>query len=253
MFNWNCGCNNPLNDTPNVNVTYTGPQGPIGPVGRTGPTGPTGPQGPIGPTGATGPTGPQGPIGLSVLGPTGATGVTGPTGPQGVQGPQGIQGPTGPTGATGATGATGPTGPQGPTGEPATIEPALFKANGTGGSSVANNASVPFQTSIIGDNITVDGSDITIGVDGTFLAAWKVTSQSQQQQVFNFELQLDNSAVGTSTSLSEVTQSNDVTIFGFTLFLANAGEVLTLVNTSTNSVTLSSTDGTTQLIIARVG
>lgn len=255
MFNWNCGCNNPYNQTPNITVRYTGPQGPIGPVGRTGPTGPTGPQGPIGPTGVTGATGPTGPIGLSVLGPTGATGPIGPTGATGPTGPQGIQGIQGPIGPTGPQGIQGPVGPQGPTGETPEIVSAFLEATDGSGTEVQPDDPIIFGTVVENENITADTGtgEITLALDGTYLVLWKVTSQyAGGNQVFEFDLQLGQSTVGNSSSVAEITASTENEVSGFALVAATAGQVLTLVNSSTNAITTSSTAGSTQIVVYKI-
>lgn len=93
------------------------------PAGPTGPVGPAGPAGGTGPAGATGPTGPVGPSGPSGAAATVSVGTT-TTNPAGTPASVTNSGtssaavfnfgiPAGPTGPTGATGPTGPAGPAG--------------------------------------------------------------------------------------------------------------------------------------------
>ena len=128
-----------------------GATGDVGPQGSTGLQGSTGigATGDIGGTGATGPEGSTGPAGIGSAGSTGATGVqgiqgatgaTGSTGATGIQGNQGTTGATG-IGSTGATGLTGATGPAGAGGSitPGTIDNAVLRADGTGGTLLQNS------------------------------------------------------------------------------------------------------------------
>ena len=91
-----------------------GPQGPQGPQGLQGVPGQAGAQGQPGQNGAIGPQGPMGLQGAQGIdGPVGPVGPAGPAGPQGIPGQNGLQGQPGQPGQNGAQGPMGPQGPQG--------------------------------------------------------------------------------------------------------------------------------------------
>ena len=249
IFGCNCGggCNNQCRER----ILVRGPQGPVGPQGPRGPIGPQGPVGPVGPqgapgaTGATGATGPQGPVGpqgpQGETGATGATGATGPQGPVGPLGPQGEQGPQGETGATGATGAIGPqgpVGPQGPQGEqgPAGTNDAIYV--GSNATTVASNTIIPLDFISQTPTSTLSASDnaVVIGETGNYLVTY-YSSGSVPTNEFVTSLYLNGAPI-----LNEnIVQSNSSGAASKTILLSlNAGDELSLYNTSEGEATLSS-------------
>lgn len=195
--------------------------GPTGPTGDAGAAGATGAQGETGTQGATGPTGLQGDAGATgatgadgAAGATGPTGTAGPTGPTGTQGtagavgatgPTGAVGATGPTGAAGATGATGPTGVAGATG-----------ATGPTGLSGATGATGP-----TGAASTVTGPTGPTGAAGATGAAGPTGPTGAA------------GATGATGAAYDAAQGiNAQTGTTYSLALTDAGELVTLSNTS---------------------
>ena len=212
-FNNGCNCNCNSNRNRQVIIGPTGPVGPRGPVGPTGPQGIPGPVGPIGPQGLTG-----------------ATGATGATGPQG---PIGLTGATGPQGPIGLTGATGPQGPQGEQG-PAGTAQSIYASSGI--STVASGATAPLvlTTATPESTMTVGSNAVTLTEDGYYLVTYNLTASSQD---LTYSLLLDGNVVSTITNAQTSTVTDEKTI----LLNANAGSLLTLVNSGTNPLELNDT------------
>lgn len=178
--------------------------------------------GSLGATGATGAIGATGPSG----GPTGATGLTGPTGATGVAGATGIQGATGPAGATGPQGATGigtigATGPQGATG--------LQGATGSAGVAAGSDTQVQFNdaTAFAGNaNLTFNKTTGSLSVGGNYLRSVQTgISAAGATQGTATALTKDMNIVSTVSSGQ-----------GVVLPTAVAGMMITITNTSANSV-----------------
>ncbi len=134
----------------------------------TGVSGVTGPQGPPGPPGPSGQTGASG-----LSGQKGDKGDQGIQGLQGDPGPQGPIGPTGPSGSSGASGSAGRDG-SGISGNPPYTDNALTRYDGTVGNTIQGSTATIddggslYVTNTInaGSNITLSGTNLTIGAGG---------------------------------------------------------------------------------------
>ena len=223
----NNSCNRQCNNNPIVirgPVGPTGATGARGPIGPQGATGATGPQGPAGPTGATGAIGPQGPAG-----PTGATGAIGPQGPAGPTGATGAIGPQGPIGPTGATGPQGPIGPQGPAG---TSDAVYANLNGTTATSgevipIALDTATPTAT------MSVSGNAVNIADAGTYLVSFFANGSVPTGDSTSL-YQNDAPITGESIIISDSVGAGSKTI----LVIADAGDTLSIYNTSADTATL---------------
>ena len=219
-----CNCNNNRNT-----CCCRGPRGPIGPTGATGARGPIGPQGPVGPigptgaTGATGATGPQGPIGL-----TGATGATGAQGPIGLTGATGPQGPAGPIGPQGPQGEVGPQGPAG-TGD------AIY--TNSGAVEVESGQTIPLSLTLQTPDSTMSVADngVTVSQTGYYLVSYYIGGSVATNE-FVTSLYVNDTAIANEN----IVQSNSAGAASKTALLSlNAGDTITLRNTSATEATLS--------------
>lgn len=193
-----------------------------------GDIGVAGPSGPPGPPGASGSTGPQG-----ISGATGATGPMGPQGDAGVAGPAGPQGPIGPTGTNGYL--------------------SLY--------SLADQILAPLQVIVMEHvNITTPGFDITsvatngqvtILQHGIYEINWEFNGlltppipfpvPGWSLGLFRNGLLLPGSVSGAFTISPDDICTHNSTVLQLELF---AGDIITLVNTSTSDITaISSLDG----------
>ena len=165
----------------------------------------------VGPTGPTGPTssnsGPTGPTGPCCTGPTGSAGPTGSSG--------GPTGPTGPTGSnSGFTGPTGPccTGPTGPTGS--SSNSGNFAYLVTQDRDVINaNTNVPFTQSLLGGNITFNGTDVlTLPTPGFYKVDFGLAG-NQPVGVFGLSLNNGNIMVPPNGPIVGTASSNATGLF----------------------------------------
>lgn len=247
-------CNNNCNNN-NDGRIYIIERGPRGPRGFTGATGAVGP---IGPTGATGP---QGPIGLT--GPQGPVGPIGPQGPQGEVGPQGPIGLTGATGATGATGPQGPIGPQGPQGETGPAGPA--GADGTNGlasfggvysTTVTPIALTTTPTALTLDtilplsNVTVGTNSITIENDGTYELTHGIRGSVLPASTITLAVTQNGTNIPQSVITMTYTTTEDE-LSNITLVNLSAGDVLTLVASSSIDTTFTPNDNVNTYLILK--
>lgn len=219
-YNTSCSNSNNNNNNTNNNNPFQGPQGPPGPMGYRGIAGRKGVAGPMGPKGFQG-----------AVGSPGANGAAGPAGAPGAQGPAGLPGAPGQPGTAGNPGATGATGAQGQRGTTGTISnqiyvyniipqtvpvesPVLFSNNGT--------------TTSAGFTHTINSSTITVANAGQYVA-WFTVSGSEVNQFSLFR----NGApiIGSTYGSGDTFQQND----GRVIFNASAGDVITLVNHSSNT------------------
>jgi hypothetical protein len=154
-------------------IGTTGATGATGFTGATGATGNTGTTG-AGNTGATGAAGAIGATGIGITGNTGAigaTGATGITGSTGNTGSTGITGSTGTTGATGITGVTGVTGLTGATGAVTNDFSSYFSTGFAIADPGPTRITFDTKNTSNGSNIVIDGYDITILANGTYLVS----------------------------------------------------------------------------------
>lgn len=247
-----------------------------GPVGPQGPQGPQGLQGVPGAQGAAGQIGPQGPSGeqgaQGVVGPQGQPGQAGQNGSQGPMGPQGPIGPHGEQGVPGQNGSTGPAGPQGVVGpqgpmglpgdcvecpchcpepefaETYSIEPqTLFASPGT---DLAGGVALMEQSIVATSNIDISAAastgqikvnkagwyDVTVGVTG-YLNPIPAPLPNWTVSLFKNGIIVPGSSFSNQT-LSPEQQSNETVTDVFVH--ADAGDVFTIANTSTNQLFLNS-------------
>lgn len=245
-----------------------GPQGPMGPQGLQGVIGPQGQAGSQGSQGVPGPVGAAGANGLDGLpgaqGSQGIQGVPGQMGLQGLPGQQGLQGQPGLAGSVGPMGPQGPQGLQGPQGVPGDcVEcpcscmsefaevysqlPQVLAASS--GPNLAGDV-VKFEKTIV-STANIDASqasslgklkinlagwyDVAAGMTGTLnpipapLPVWTLS-------LFLNGVILDGSTFS-NVPLSPAQASNEIT--ADTYVYCNAGDELTLANTSNAPVILS--------------
>ncbi len=175
-----------------------------------------------GPTGATGATGAAG-----LTGDTGATGATGSTGAIGATGDTGATGTTGATGSTGSTGTSGATGATGATGGGALDYAYIYNI---GVESVPSNTDVSFDTNgpiSAGISHAVGTKPITLRVTGTYRVTYTLALAAGSLGQFavvqdGYSAFIPGSEFGGSSS----------TIVGQVIFTAQAGDTITLHNTS---------------------
>ena len=207
---------------------YIGTTGATGATGYIGTTGATGATGYIGTTGATGATGTIGSTGA-----TGATGTIGSTGATGATGTIGITGATGATGLSGATGATGLTGTTGSTG--------FSGSTGSTGPIGGSNTQVVFNDAGSANgsaNLTFNKSTSVLTVTGNVSVA-NVTTTNYFLRSVGTSISAAGTTQGTATALTKeinVVSTVATGANGVVLPTAVAGMVLTITNTSANSV-----------------
>ena len=232
-----------------------GPTGAAGVQGVPGVAGPVGNAGPVGPTGATGATG-----------PAGANGTNGTNGVDGAIGTPGLQGPAGPQGLQGVVGPQGLTGPQGGQGVPGDC---VNCTSDTGTSEFAEVYSVasqvlspsmgtnlPGQVCLLeklvfatsGIDVTQAGvtGKITINKQGWYDVATGICGAlnpiASPLPCWTLSLFVNGALVPGSTfanqTISPDQKANEVVADVFVHF--NVGDVLTLCNTSTAAINLSS-------------
>ena len=198
-------------------------------TGIAGPTGATGPAGVNGATGASGIQGATGPSG----GPTGATGATGvgATGLTGATGLQGSTGLTGPTGATGETGATGLTGATGVLGTATDVD--ITDTNG-----LTTTYYVTFVENRTTAQIVRADVDLTYRTDTNTLTTGNISATTNYIRSVATGISAAGSVQGDATALSK-----DINVVstvsagqGVILPAAVAGMMITITNTSANSL-----------------
>ncbi len=168
------------------------------------------------------------------IGPTGATGARGPIGPQGPVGPSGPQGIPGATGATGATGPAGPQGPIGPQG-PAGLSDGLYASSGA--QTVISGEIIPLtlDDSTPSTTITVANNELTLNDDGTYLVSY-YSAGSVPSGSMNTTLYFNGGALAGET----IVETDGAGASSKTIILsADAGDTLSLYNTSGQTQTLS--------------
>jgi len=217
----------------------TGPQGATG-AGATGATGATGTIGSTGATGATGYIGTTGATGATgYIGTTGATGATGTIGSTGATGATGTIGSTGATGATGTIGITGATGATGLSG--ATGATGLTGTTGSTGPIGGSNTQVVFNDAGSANgsaNLTFNKSTSVLTVTGNVSVA-NVTTTNYFLRSVGTSISAAGTTQGTATALTKeinVVSTVATGANGVVLPTAVAGMVLTITNTSANSV-----------------
>ena len=265
-FNFTPRCNNNCNHGNDYNDgrIFIIERGPRGPRGFTGATGAVGPIGPIGPTGATGATGPVGPIG-----PQGPQGVQGPVGPAGATGPQGPIGLTGATGATGATGPQGPiglTGPQGPQGIQGEVGPqGPAGADGTnglasfGGAYSTTTTAIDLTTTpttltlnniLPPSNVTVGTNSLTVANTGTYEVTYGIRGSVTPDATVTLAVTQNGTNIPQRVITSDFTVDNQE-LASVTLANLTAGDVLTLVATSSIDTTFTPNDNVNTYLIVK--
>ncbi|MBV4435809.1 collagen-like protein, partial [Clostridium tyrobutyricum] len=246
-----------------------GPAGAAGPQGINGPAGPQGAQGPIGPQGVQGPAGTNGVDGIQgPAGPTGPAGAQGLAGAQGPQGPQGVQGPAGVDGPQGSVGPTGPQGIQGPTGLQGPQGP-QGPAGADGATGPANGLNAYGYIYNLQDSMAIVNGDILFSNNGYLngIAHTTGTAEISITQTGIYEI---NYII--STTINSNTASLAIAVNGFVqpstqvivllgagktsgnaVLTLNAGDIITLRNTSTNTIVLENTPNVNaQLVITKL-
>lgn len=180
------------------------------------------------------PQAPQGPVGFA-----GLVGLDGAAGPQGDQGPQGIPGPQGPLGAQGIQG------PQGPDGPCAPVISAFTNVYSLADQTIAPGQSVMLELSSAnsGDfDITLAGTtgQVTVLASGYYLLNWGIDGlltppYPNPVPAWSFGIYINGvflpgSAQGSFTITPDAIVKHASSYF---IIHLNAGDVLTLVNTST--------------------
>lgn len=209
------------------------------------PPGPIGAQGPQGAQGAAGPAGNVGPQGNDgSIGPQGVQGVAGTAGPQGAIGPQGVQGTIGPQ---------GPVGPMGPC-CPVTIPFANVFSNvdqviapaGNPGDIVLFNAANAVSASAFDISAVGTTGQIVFLKNGIYsldtLVEGLLADFPFPVPVWAFGLFLDGVFIPGS-NFASFSLSPDIILThagAAVITQVNAGQVLTLQNTSTGTVDLRS-------------
>lgn len=185
-------------------------------------------RGPRGPRGFTGATGAVGPIG-----PTGATGPQGPIGPQG---PQGETGPAGPAGADGTNGLASFGGAYATSTTPIALT--------TTPTTLTLDTILPLSNVTVGTNsITVANAgtyELTHGIRGSVLPASTITLAVTQN--------------GTNIPQSVITMTYTTTedeLSNITLVNLSAGDVLTLVASSSIDTTFTPNDNVNTYLILK--
>ena len=249
--NNNCNHGNDYNDS-RIFIIERGPRGPrgftgatgaVGPIGPTGATGPAGPQGPQGIQGPVGATGPQGPIGLT--GATGATGATGPQGPIGLtgpQGPQGIQGEVGPQGPVGPAGADGTNGLASFGGAYSTTTTAIDLT--TTPTTLTLNTVLPLS------NVTAGTDSLTVANDGTYEITYGIRGSVASDATVTLAVTQNGANIPQSVITSDFTV-DDQNLANVTLANLTAGDVLTLVATSSVDTTFTPNDNVNTYLIVK--
>ncbi|MGE6401078.1 exosporium leader peptide-containing protein, partial [Bacillus cereus] len=179
-------------------------------------------------------------------GSTGSTGPTGPTGPTGVTGSTGPTGPTGPTGVTGSTGPTGPTGVTGSTGPTGTLSTASASVLTTTPQTLANFALVNFSpATVLLNNVLFDGiSTFTIQVPGIYYFIGALMTSATQAGPVGVTISLNNLPPGLDGANYGTAAGQEVVAFGF--FEVVAGDTITLVNISGQSIAIGGNTGSNQ-------
>ena len=180
--------------------------------------------------------------------PTDNVGPQGPAGPAGPQGPQGIQGPVGPAGPQGLAGAQGPAGPQGESGEPATENSGIHAESNTDlTAAVPVGSPIPMgTTAVAGTDVSYDPATnaVTITNPGTYFITWDALTEAPtgvSDVVLNLEDQ--NGTVLGSSGENVAVQPGNAHVSGSTVATLSAGDTVSLVNRSTDSINMNGVTG----------
>ncbi|MBO7215295.1 MAG: collagen-like protein, partial [Clostridia bacterium] len=147
--------------------------------------------------------------------------------------------PAGPTGATGATGPQGPIGPAGPQGSADSI----FASSGASTIEAGVTAPLTLTTATPDSSMSVSANAVTLTEDGYYLVSFFLTGNNAS----SYSLENNGTTVAT---LSDTSAGTDTTTQSQTVLInASAGDTLTLVNTGTDSIAVTST-GITVLKVA---
>ena len=219
-----------------------------GPRGPRGFTGSQGIMGPPGATGATGPTGPRGEQGIQ-----GLQGVTGPTGPQGLQG---LQGPTGATGPQGLQGLQGPTGPTGPTGADGASGTGLAAYGGAYNNTTNTFNLTPTPTALAlgstmpSSNVTYGTNSVEITQNGVYRLTYGVRGSTAAGTDMTVAVGQNGTDIPSTLMTKTLTAGSREDFDGTALVNLNAGDVLTLVVSGTNTTVFTPTDGVNTFLVA---
>jgi len=205
-----------------------------------------------------GPQGSQGTQGLpGAQGVDGTQGIAGPVGPQGTQGLPGTQGLDGPAGPQGVQGLTGPQGPCCPLASTYTSVYSLVNQTMVSGGSPTfeligeTTASFDLSMAPITGEITALKSgvyEIEWTVDATLTPPIPATVPAISFGVYKNGILVANS-VGANFSLSPDSISTHISAPAIVTVLV--GDVIKLVNTSTNAVSVNATlPGSTVPVVA---
>ncbi|MGR5990704.1 hypothetical protein ACT7C6_15060 [Bacillus paranthracis] len=197
-------------------------------------------QGPAGPQGPEGPEGDQGPQGIQ--------GLQGPQGPQGIQGVEGDNGVTGPTGATGAKGDPG---------DNDILTFGFFYQTPAGGT-IEPNTTNPINTVSDGSSdLEIANGGIRINTTGIYhvVYTWAPNKAggSATGNVYGHQLYLDSTPIAGTYSYSNSNPNvgsigSQSTTTGGYIRVTTPGQLLTIHNVGTDSVTLSALQSTSILI-----
>lgn len=209
---------------------------------------------PPGPIGAQGPQGSQGSAGSTgETGPQGNDGSMGPQGVQGVAGPAGTQGPVGPQGVQGVIGPQGPVGPIGPCCGTSggtngflslySLENQLIPSLGVlileqvnTSSSLFNITSAPIngQVTVLQHGIY----EISFGVNGLLTPPIPFPIPGWSLGIYKNGVLIAGSVSGAFTISGDDICTINTATFQFEFF---PGDIVEVVNTSTNTITAIST------------
>lgn len=148
---------------------------------------------------------------------------------------RGIPGPTGPTGPIGLTGPTGPTGPS--------FNASLY-GNVTATQTVTPDTNILFDNTPVINNVTYAGGNITLQESGLYFIDIDAYVRTIAGQIITLEVRKTTPTEEVILPLSSGTYVNSgsaVDMHGNALFYGEAGDVINIVNTSGDTITIEST------------
>lgn len=182
-----------------------------------------------------------------LVGPSGLPGLDGPTGPQGETGPQGLTGPAGPQGPQGIQGPQGPTGPCAPLESNYLSLYTLTTQTITPGQNVLldllSTSSPEFDISLAattGEIIVLESGFYLLnwGIDGLLKPPYPTPVPSWSFGIYRNGVFEPGSAQGSFTITPDAIVKHASSTF---IIHLDAGDVLSLVNTSTSLVDIVTT------------
>ena len=175
--------------------------------------------------GATGATGPQGPIGL-----------TGPQGPQGIQGEVGPQGPVGPAGADGTNGLASFGG--------------AYSTTATAIDLTTTPTTLTLNNILPPSNVTVGTNSLTVANTGTYEVTYGIRGSVTPDATVTLAVTQNGTNIPQSVITSDFTVDNQE-LASVTLANLTAGDVLTLVASSSVDTTFTPNDNVNTYLIVK--